>query len=65
MDKKYWDLFWTTGMPEAWLMSRDGKNPAQGPFGMDTIPGSELFGPQAGFRAHMPGEKPGGPWGLY
>ena len=24
MDKRYWDLFWTTGMPEAWLMSRDG-----------------------------------------
>ena len=24
MDTAYWNLFWTTGMPEAWLMSRDG-----------------------------------------
>lgn len=23
MDKTYWDLFWSTGMPEAWLMGRD------------------------------------------
>ena len=23
MDTAYWNLFWTTGMPEAWLMSRD------------------------------------------
>lgn len=23
MNTAYWDLFWTTGMPEAWLMSRD------------------------------------------
>lgn len=22
MDTAYWNLFWTTGMPEAWLMSR-------------------------------------------
>ncbi len=23
MNTAYWDLFWTTGLPEAWLMSRD------------------------------------------
>ena len=23
MDTSYWNLFWPTGMPEAWLMSRD------------------------------------------
>ncbi len=23
MDTSYWNLFWTTGMPEAWLMCRD------------------------------------------
>ena len=22
-DTAYWDLFWKTGMPEAWLMGRD------------------------------------------
>ena len=22
MNQEYWKLFWTTGMPEAWLMSR-------------------------------------------
>ena len=26
MDTTYWNLFWTTGMPEAWLMSRGGKS---------------------------------------
>ena len=25
MNREYWKLFWTTGMPEAWLMSRDGE----------------------------------------
>ena len=24
MDTAYSNLFWTTGMPEAWLMSREG-----------------------------------------
>lgn len=28
MDTGYWQLFWTTGMPEAWLMSRSGERPA-------------------------------------
>ena len=28
MDTGYWRLFWTTGMPEAWLMSRSGERPA-------------------------------------
>ena len=23
MREQYWGLFWTTGMPEAWLMSRE------------------------------------------
>lgn len=27
MDTGYWQLFWTTGMPEAWLMSRSGERP--------------------------------------
>lgn len=25
MDTTYWDLFWKTGMPEVWLMSRDSR----------------------------------------
>ena len=27
MDTGYWRLFWTTGMPEAWLMSRGEERP--------------------------------------
>lgn len=27
MSTDFWNLFWTTGMPEAWLMSRDGERP--------------------------------------
>ena len=65
MDARFWDLFWTTGMPEAWLMSRDGKVPGHGPFGVDPDNGPELFGPLAELRSNLPGEKPGGPRGLY
>ncbi len=25
MNEQYWGLFWSTGMPEAWLMSRNGE----------------------------------------
>ena len=25
MREPYWGLFWSTGMPEAWLMSRSGE----------------------------------------
>ena len=28
MDTAYWQLFWTTGLPEAWLMSRGGQSAA-------------------------------------
>lgn len=28
MSIDFWNLFWTTGMPEAWLMSRNGEKPA-------------------------------------
>lgn len=34
LNTSYWNLFWTTGMPEAWLMSRnqaDMPKPAQRP----------------------------------
>ena len=31
MNTSYWNLFWTTGMPEAWLMSRDDAGPLQAP----------------------------------
>lgn len=29
MSVDFWDLFWITGMPEAWLMSRDREIPIQ------------------------------------
>ena len=42
MNTAYWNLFWTTGMPEAWLMSRDGTAvPPSGAFqgGAQGLPG--------------------------
>ena len=58
MNTSYWNLFWTTGMPEAWLMSRDGLGPLQPP---DNVPPAErelLSGPLAGanlegYEIHM------------
>ena len=29
METAFWDLFWNTGMPEAWLMSRDQADAAR------------------------------------
>jgi len=63
MCKQYWDLFWTTGMPEAWLLSRGSDKRAwsesrrlagdgQGP------------GPLADYQPRFTGTIPGGPRGL-
>ena len=39
MREPYWGLFWSTGMPEAWLMSRSGERAdaglkIEGPWGL-------------------------------
>ena len=64
MNTSYWNLFWSTGMPEAWLMSRDGLAPFQPP---DNVPLAErelLSGPLAGPQLRSD-NSPGGPMGLY
>lgn len=64
MNTSYWNLFWTTGMPEAWLMSRDVRGPLQPP---DNVPLAErelLSGPLAGPQLRSD-NSPGGPMGLY
>ena len=60
MYKNYWNLFWTTGLPQAWLMSRDRRESAQAP---DSAPPEErqmLAGPQP-----RSDNSPGGPMSLY
>ena len=66
MDTMYWNLFWSTGMPEAWLMSRDGegthqKGPGAEPGVWQGLSGGALvrFGPR------MPDIFPGGPGRIY
>ena len=64
MDQSFWNLFWTTGMPEAWLMSRDRRG---GPQAGDGVPAGErelLSGPLAGAQPRSE-NPPGGPMGLY
>lgn len=61
MDRAYWDLFWTTGMPEAWLMSRDREAAAppvakQG--GIQETGGPDVLSP-------LPGGVPGSLKNLY
>lgn len=65
MDKTYWDLFWRTGMPEAWLMSRGGEGPHQA--APESRPGDVLglFGPLASAQSRMSDNSPGGPEKLY
>lgn len=63
MDTTYWNLFWTTGMPEAWLMSRDGRGSTQGQVSAPAEERQLLSGPLAGFQPRSD-NSPGGP-GLY
>lgn len=64
MNTSYWNLFWTTGMPEAWLMSRDGAglfpDPDSAPLRERQMPSGPLAGPQP-----RSDNSPGGPMGLY
>ena len=41
--EQYWGLFWSTGLPEAWLMSRSGEKAdaglkIEGPWGLSGPP---------------------------
>ena len=59
MDTAYWNLFWTTGLPEAWLMSREPDAPA------GRVGSEELFGPLTPARISLSSNVPGGPERLY
>ena len=63
MDAAYWNLVWATGMPEAWLMSRGGLEPAQARDGTCFGEKRGMFGPPAGVRPHSD-SSPGCPEGL-
>lgn len=63
MNTAYWDLFWITGMPEAWLMSRDqGMSPWSGAVQGG---GQGAPGPLAGSPSPLPSSVPGSPRNLY
>lgn len=63
MNAAYWKLFWTTGMPEAWLMSRDQ--------GMSSWSGAVQgggqgeLGPLADSPSPLSSNIPGSPKNLY
>lgn len=61
MDTSYWNLFWTTGMPEAWLMSRNGETPRPPASGAGQEGGRAPSGPLAGFQPHLTDRVLGGP----
>lgn len=55
-DTAYWDLFWKTGMPEAWLMGRDtGYIPPPGAAQAGQGPDSSLTTPTAAPVSVIPG----------
>lgn len=65
MDTTFWNLFWNTGMPEAWLMSRDGEGARRTGFRAEQSGWQRLSdSPLAGFQPHSD-NSPGGPCGLY
>ena len=63
MDAAYWNLFWSTGMPEAWLMSRDGTDAV--PLGMVQGGGQVITGPLSGSSLPPVGYPPGNAKNLY
>ena len=57
----YWNLFWTTGMPEAWLMSRTGERPALGGAEPRQGGGPPPSGTLASFQPRLTDRVLGGP----
>ena len=64
MNTTYWNLFWTTGMPEAWLMGRSGPEPAQVWDSAFLGEKEGMSGPLAGLQPRSD-NSPGGPMKLY
>lgn len=66
MDTTYWSLFWSTGMPEAWLMSRNGEGARQAGFGTEPDGWQRLSNsPLASYGPQVLGGAPGNPGRLY
>lgn len=63
MSTMFWNLFWTTGMPEAWLMSR-GREAEARP-GPESGSGQGMPAPLIGFPYPLAGNVPGSPGNLY
>lgn len=63
MDKAYWDLFWSTGMPEAWLMSRDREVPPMSGAVQGGVQG--LTSPLVDLPSPVTSDVPGSPRNLY
>ena len=63
MNREYWKLFWTTGMPEAWLMSRDREAPP--PSGPAPGGGQGVPEPLSSAPTTLTGNVPGSPGNLY
>jgi len=62
MDKSYWNLFWTTGLPEAWLLTRGGITADRPGAGEKQAPPED---PLVSVYPRITGQYPGGPMGLY
>lgn len=60
----YWDLFWTTGMPQAWLMSREREGRMDAPPSLDNTWRQGLSAPPVDFQLSMMDGIPGGPKGI-
>lgn len=58
INEPFWGLFWTTGMPEAWLLSRERMRQLRDAAG----PGAE--GMTAEAQPNLSDNTPGGPRGL-
>ena len=63
MYEDYWDLFWTTGLPQAWLMSREREGHMDAAPGLEDAPRRRLA-PLSGGWPPAAGGMPGDPRGI-
>ena len=61
MDTEYWNLFWMTGMPQAWVLSH-GRSEAAPPPGQEEHGGDP--GLMAGLQLPITGTTPADPRGI-